>query len=471
MLKAYCKVLSVILLISFTSISQIYLVREGNIYNSWSRIRSADAESWSKMISDDQGSAILNLEFKDNSVYIIGVINTVVYSSSGFLYVSKFTIFGAKEWEFSIKAKISEYIDYLFDSNNNLYLLFRNNKSYLCFVKLSPSGTVLLYKEILKYIDSWQFSLELGQNDSIYIFGKTYYPPQLNILSFSNFGDLLWNISYNVSLQDVYYPFPFHTVKDSKFNFYISLVNNSKYTITKVNSSGALVSQLDYQAPETLMIKNDNLFFVKSYSYYNHSILKINTTGSLIKEVYVSGFTTGDMSFQCINDIFIWDYYSQLKAYDLNLTLKWVFNISEYIPTSHQYYWYRNYIAQDIQNNVYMIQPNDIGDLSILKINGSGYLQSRIIWGGPNDEIVTSLLLDPENNIYFICFYNGYDAWGFPHTYRFLVKNPKDGGVLLLPERIFDARDYFFFSCIGISCIISAIALFSILKSPKKRIK
>jgi hypothetical protein len=154
-------------------------------------------------------------------------------------------------------------------------------------------------------------------------------------------------------------------------------------------------------------------------------------------------------------------------CYDVNLNYKWNYNLSDHvIPT----YFSRIDFARDSHGNFYILQDNNVGDISLLKINSTGKYISQILWGGPNNELLGNLIVDSENNIYFICICEYYSFWGEKLRYTILVKNPVNGGSPPEPGRDLDIHDYFLFSVVGIACIISPIALLSILRSKKKRI-
>ena len=156
-----------------------------------------------------------------------------------------------------------------------------------------------------------------------------------------------------------------------------------------------------------------------------------------------------------------------ILCYDLNLNLKWNFSLSDYI-THH--WMLKTFLAKDSHDNVYIIQNNAIGNINLVKISSTGEFLSRIIWGGFFDEKPESLIIDLDNNIYFSCDCEYYNIWRASNVYTILVKNPVNGGTPPEPRRDLGIYDYFLFSVVGIVCIISPIALLSILRSNKKRI-
>jgi hypothetical protein len=157
---------------------------------------------------------------------------------------------------------------------------------------------------------------------------------------------------------------------------------------------------------------------------------------------------------------------SILYCYDLNLNFNWNFNLSDYVVP--RFYLLID-LARDSQGNIYILQTNYFGDISLLKINSTGKFVSQILWGGPNNEFLRNLIVDSENNIYFMCYCEYLAPWSMYREYTIIVKNPIDGGSPPKPEIDLNLFDYFLFSVVGIACIISPVALFSILKNKKKR--
>jgi len=250
---------------------------------------------------------------------------------------------------------------------------------------------------------------------------------------------------------------------------YIPYNNNSLF-LAKINGSGEMLWQIglgDSFHDENLMIDANDTLFLIGNDYDNTRILKINSSGFILKELIIAGFGTYDN--QLFDDALIITRYdlSIFYCYDVNLNYKWNYNLSDHvIPT----YFSRIDFARDSHGNIYILQDNNVGDISLLKINSTGKHISQIVWGGPNNEELGNMIIDSENNIYFICNCEYNSFWGFEILrYTILVKNPVNGGSPPELGRDLDIHDYFLFSVVGIACIISPIALLSILRRNKKR--
>ncbi len=427
----------------------------------------SNSNSWSKIVKDGGSLFEPYCELVNGSLYIIGKMS-LEDNPNKYLYVSNFNTSGIKEWELSIKLDDYCYISYLFDNDNNLFILnIDYSSSKILLIKINSSGALLFSKELSldQYIS--HASLILGENNSLLIFGHYFYPypGRLFIMKFNNAGQFLWNTSF-ISYS---YHIPPYIVTDSEYNMY--LVNNSFCSLSslvKINSSGAIVWQMGLENIKKLIVDSDNNLFILWKNSSTGYILKLNSTGNQIKEILIENFDAYFANIWHLNDLFVFNRYNRLiLCYDLNLDLKWSFSLSDYInPHSHP----QTFLAKDSHDNVYIIQNNEIGNINLVKISSTGEFLSRITWGGILNEKPRSLIIDLDNNIYFSCFCEYFDVWRERYAYNILVKNPVNGGIPPEPIRDLDIRDYFLFSVVGIVCIISPIALLSILRSNKKRI-
>ena len=202
-------------------------------------------------------------------------------------------------------------------------------------------------------------------------------------------------------------------------------------------------------------------------NYSTGYILKLNSTGNQVREILIEDFEHIDAEIWLIGDLFVFNSRTMsILCYDLNLDQKWNFSLSDYI-TPH--FNFLIDLAKDSHDNIYVVQNDNLANINLIKISNSGELLSRIYWGGTSIEEVGYLNIDLDNNIFFICNYIYHNVWNNRYEYAVLVKNPVNGGTHPEVRWDLDERDYFLFSVVGISCIISPIVLLSILRSNKKR--
>ncbi|MBY9019903.1 MAG: hypothetical protein KGD67_02515 [Candidatus Lokiarchaeota archaeon] len=429
----------------------------------------SNSDSWSKIVKEGGWFYPPYCELVNGSLYLIGTLELGDYTNK-YLYISKFNISGIKQWEHSIELGDNSRISYVFDNDNNLFVLneyFSSNN--ISLIKVNSLGAILFSKEFNLDLHNHDVSLVLGDNNSLLIVGQYDqhpYPEKLFIMKFNNAGQFLWNTSFRVD----YYFLPPYIVKDSGYNMYLFFRNNSIYQVAKINSSGAITWQmgLENYDHKFLVDFNDNLYIMGVKNYSTGYILKLNSTGNQIKEILLENFKTYGSEVWYLNDIFVFNRHSMsILCYDLNLEHKWNFSLSDYISPPFNL---QSFLARDSHDNVYIVQNNRLGNINLVKISNTGEFLSRIIWGGFFVVEPGSLNIDFDNNIYFICNCEYSNVWGDQHRFTILVKNPVNGGNPPEPRRDLDIRDYFVFGVVGIACIISPIALLSILRSNKKRI-
>jgi hypothetical protein len=441
----------------------------------------SNSDSWSKIVKEGGWFFPSYCELVNGSLYIIGRLE-LGDNTNRYLYVSKFNTLGIKEWELSIKIDDKSYyshVSYVFDNDNNLFILYNyiylNLTNYIysfntLLIKLNSSGALLFSKEFSPGRYYFNAFLVLADNNSLLIVGSA---TRLFIEKFNNAGQFLWNTSFYID----YTYSPPYIVKDSGCNMYLYFSNNSICHLAKINGSGSIVWQiglpqmgLENEVHKLIIDSNDNLFIMGSKNYTTKCLLKLNSTGNQIKEILIESFYIRGNIWH-LNDLLVYNinkYSMSILCYDLNLDLKWNFSLSDYI-TGH--FYLQTFLAKDSHDNVYIIQNNKLGNINLIKISSTGEFLSRIIWGGFFDEKPESLLIDLDNNIYFSCECECYNVWRERYRYTILVKNPVNGGTPPEPRRDLDLRDYFLFSVVGIACIISPIALLSILRSNKKNKK
>ena len=430
----------------------------------------SNSDSWSKIVKEGGWFYTPYCELVNGSIYVIGKLELEDYTNV-YLHVSNFNKSGIKEWELSIKMERYSYISYVFDSDHNMFILNEYDSSNnISLIKVNSSGAILFSKEFNLDLYNHDVSLVLGENNSLLIVGQYDqhpYPEKLFIMKFNNAGQFLWNTSFIVNS---YYSIPPYIVKDSGYNMYLYFRNNSVYHLAKINNSGAIVWQvgLENEVDRLMVDSNDTLYVMGGMSNSRGYILKLNSTGNQIKARLIENFEAYAEDFWYLNDLLVFNRYTMsILCYDLNLDLKWNFSLSDDIA---HFFYLQILLAKDSHDNVYIIHINELGNIDLVKISSTGEFLSRIIWGGSYTEEPRSLIIDLDDNIYFICNIYFYNVWGAWHRSTILIKNPVNGGAPPEPRRDLDVRDYFIFSVVGIACIISPIALFSILRSNKKRI-
>jgi len=454
MVKVAQKTCLFFFLISSIVFSTVYLTKPPENFDSNNKVKLSGSDSWAKIVKN--GERWSNLELNNNSLYVFG------YSG----HVSKFDTSGTLLWEYPNNINSPNTPFHVFDSNGNLLLLSEKpSQDKLSLIKLSSSGILLYSKNLTLESNSYDTSITLGANNSIVITSYSYMD-KLFIIKLNSNGNLLWNMSISVRS---YYGDPF-IVTDSQYNLYITYYYNNLF-LAKINSSGELQWQIgfdNYFFIESLMIDaNDTLFLIEHFRG-NTYLFKINSSGFILKELAIEDFRTDFSGNRHFDDMLLITRsdFSILCCYDVNFNYIWNFTLSDYIVP----HFYRPIdLARDSHGNIYILQTNNAGDISLLKINSAGKFVSQILWGGPNNEFLRNLIVDSENNIYFMCYCEYLDAWSIQQRYHVIVKNPIDGGSPPRPEIDLNIFDYFLFSVVGIACIISLVALLSILKRHKKR--
>ena len=450
MTKVVQKICLIFFLISSIIFSTVYLVEPSENYDSDNKVKLSDSDSWTKIVKN--GGRWSTLEIYNNSLY--------VFRNPG--YVSKFDTSGFMLWEYTTNLETHSHV---FDSKGHILILFEKaSQDELLIIKLSSSGKLLYSKNILVGGYIHNTLITLGVNNSMIITGhsSTF---ELLIFKLNSNGDLLWNKTVSINS---FWSFPF-IVSDSKYNLYIPYDNNS-LSLAKINGSGELQWKIglgDLHPHANLMIDANDTLFLIGTDDENTSIFKINSSGFILKELKIDDFVIGNSWH--FDDILVIKkrYTSELYCCDVNLNYKWNYNLSDHV-ISH--FANRVDLARDLQGNIYILQTSYVGDISLLKINSAGIYVSQIIWGGPENEFQGNLIIDSENNLYFICYCDYFDTWGLWQTYMIMVKNPADGGLPPKPEINLTLYDYLLFSVFGISCIISLKVLIPILRSNKKRI-
>ena len=431
-------------------------------------VGSSSSDFWSKIVKEGRFFPLPYCELVNGSLYVIGRLE-LDDGPSRYIYVSKFNTSGHKEWEFSVDVGYTTRISYVFDDDNNLFIL--KNAYYssdnVLLIKLNSSGALLFLKEF--NLNLYDASLVLGENNSVLIVEKFYEhpnPDRFFILKFNNDGQFLWNITY---YNEYDYNFPYIWT-DFEHNIYLYFKNNSLYHLAKINGSGSILWQksIGDRLENLIVDSNDNIYITGSKNYSTGYILKLNSTGNQVREILIEDFSYYDGEIWLIDDLFVFNSRTMsILCFDLNLDQKWNFSLSDYI-TPH--YYFLPDLAKDSHDNIYIVQLDRLANINLVKISNTGEFLSLIYWGGISVEEVGFLHVDSDINIYFICNCEYSNFWGDQHRYTVIVKNPVNGGTPPEVRWDLDERDYFLFSVVGIACIISLIVFISILRSNKKRI-
>jgi hypothetical protein len=442
-------------------------------------ISSSNSDSWSKIVKEDRGLYFSRCELVNDSLYIIGefnLYNSIQHSYIEYLYVSKLDLSGNKEWERSFRLNNSHQISYVFDNDDNLIIISENCCSdKMLIIKLNSSG-ILLFSNILS-LNMYELSIVLGENNTFLIAGEytTSYPAGiLRIIQFNTTGQIIRETTLRIETEA-----DFGIVKASANNLYLYFMNNSIFKVAKLNEFGAIVWQTSIENIDLSSIfqlnlivdSDDNLFIFASKNYTIGFILKINSTGQKIKEVLVGHY---DIFSKIVHfgDLVMYNFSNEtVLCFDLDLDLKWKLPLSAYINPRWNSW---RLLAEDSQGNVFFIQDNTERDLDLVKISSSGDLMSKFTWGGRFEEKPNDLVIDLDDNIYFVCLCEGQNRWNDVYQnefirYTVLTKNPVYGGYPPSPKVILDFRDYFLFSVLGISSLIALVVLIFIVRKRKDR--
>ncbi len=432
---------------------------EDNIQND--PLGLSNSDSWSKIVKEGAWFNRYYCELFNDSIYVIGSLQLEL-NRDNYLYVSKYNSSGTKEWE--ILIEIGSYLDhiaYIFDNDSNISILYQTGYSKELFlIKLDSSGALLFSNEI--NLNLYGPYLVLGEDNSLIIF--SIYSGKIFIMKYNKFGQFLWNNSFII---DSSYNYP-SNVRVSRDKIYLSYKNNSLYYVAKFNGSGAIEWQqnIENEIKMFLLDANSDIVVVEEKDDSTAYLTKLNSSGIQIKTLLIEDYEWYSVMIWSFNDLLLYNENSKsVMCYDINLNLKWNYSSSHYLS----FYWLF-IIAQDSDDCVYIIQEGGSGYVHFVKINNTGGFLSEYRWGGGVVGQLRSLKIDLDNNLYLMCNCEHYNIWNNRIIYTVLVKNPLNGGIPPEPRTVLDERDYLLFSIIGVSCIISLIALISILRINKKRI-
>lgn len=457
--KQYILVIITFLLLSNFNLKQLIL---SSNYSDNIDIDLENEDSWSVLIKPNESTSFPILKTLNDSFYI----GYRIYSSD-IAYIAKYDGSGTCLWENRLTDV--DLLDFNFDSKSNLYVLARFDSNYI----LSKFNVL---RELLwfKILDSnyYIFSFKVDLNDSIYISGFNYTNEKAFLLKFNHSGNLLWNIKLDAYCLMIEI--------DSNNCVYLC---GSRY-LFKYNSSGSMIwyKQLDINA-NRLKVYSDENIIVSGYTelpdyLYDLWLLKLNSSGNIAYKTNILNCTDFN-NFQIffLDNIYIYAdilliregksviHGPFLLKFDPNLNFCWNFSLADYNV--------RSSYATTLSLDIGITSHQDIaiiyntyrasGDIGILKLNSSGQVITNYFWGGSYYDRINAIAIDSQDNLYMLCTCEYVDIWGSHKEQIIFVKNPLPNGSPPAYQKI-DYRDIYIFSFFGVSCVLSVIALVSILK-------
>ncbi|MFX0018155.1 MAG: hypothetical protein ACFFAK_05675 [Promethearchaeota archaeon] len=473
--KGYILIISLLLLSNF-NLKQLIL---SSNYSDSIDIDLENEDSWSVLIKPNESPAFPILKTINDSFYI----GYSIYSSD-IAYVAKYDESGTNLWENRLTDV--DLLDFNFDSKSNLYVLAKLIDRNYILLKFNILRELLWSKILDSGYEIYSFKVDL--NDSIYISGTNYTNPKAFLLKFNPSGNLVWN-----KTLDAYNKTNFAKIEiDSNNCVYLC---GSRY-LFKYNSSGSMIwyKQLDITARfYGLKVYSDENIIVNGYTElpdhkYDLWLLKLNSLGNI---TYQTNFlnNTGHNSLQnfqifFFDNIYIYTdipliregnyiIYSEqfLLKFDPNLSFCWNFSLADY---NVRWGAYVTPLSLDIgvtsHQDICIIYNTyrESGDIGVLKLNSSGQIITNYFWGGSYYDYINAIAIDSQDNFYMLCTCEYVTDWNIHEDRIVFVKNPKPNGKPP-PYQQIDYRDIYIFSFLGITSIISIIAIIFILRVSKSR--
>ena len=447
-----------------------------------------DTDSWSRIIKLGRRLYNPSIELIGNNSYVIGNLGEIYTEFD--VYLAKFNSSGVKLWEHAWGGPEFNHIkDYVFDSENNLYILGLNTNYYLPYsgsifmLKYNSTGNLLWSITIDPSGSNYYeiFSIQIDLNDSIYISSltTTYPNSTLCITKLSTSGNITWSEEIEMNYQY----FDFYSLNmqiDSVGNVYLFGDGYSfNLLLLKLNSSGSIQwsyewGELEFGSHLKLDVDGNVIAIGIScteYSNYDIWIMKINSSGNQTKKVIIKSFGAYGVGLpnyevQFLDNIFVLTEYF-LYEYNYSLDSKWKFHIEHFL----QIYEIQGFnLVINSQNEMYFFYYTH-GDIAILKFNSSGLLLSDFNWGGSYNDILHSVRIDSQDNLYMLCTIEYADIWKDISLLSILVKNPKCDGKPPHIDHQVDDRDIFVFSLLSVMCFVSVILVFNTLKPVFKKLR
>ncbi|MFX1235771.1 MAG: hypothetical protein ACFFBY_14660 [Promethearchaeota archaeon] len=380
---------------------------------------NAAEESWIIQLDHDGR----NMAFDSNNcIYIAGWSNLIKYNTSGI-----------QLWNKGLNGILDEPIIKT-DSTNNVYLAGYYENQTLSWnwtiFKFNSMGDLLWQKVFgqvnIRFITDFAVDLE----DHVYIYGLLT-SDNLFVIKFNKTGSQLWFHEFEaIGLFDE----SSNILIDSNYNIIISgssLVDIINYTsidwVRSYNGSRDLQWSITYDCTSFPILELDSLNNVISIAStcYELDLIKYDNFGNSV-----------------------WNY--SLKSQFLNM-------MAYHGPAPTMKHLY--HLTLDSSDNIYIgwdiAIPDDIytSDVLLIKINSSGSFKWYLTWGGPNDDYLGKIGADFDSNIYIL-------------TGNCLIKNPVNNNKSLVGANLWN----FYFILFGISCFVSLISLYFIIR-PKIRRK
>lgn len=469
--------LIVFLMIFVISLYQVYSY---TAYDTNINLKSDDnTDSWCRKIKDDPQLYRSFIEIINNYTYVIGSIGE--YFTSDDIYLAKFDSSGAKVWEQTWDGGKYDYIKgYVIDSDNNIYVAGISSIGYPGFVgsisllKYNTTGN-LLWSQTLDPLGVDRYSLcsiQTDLNNSIYIssIADNYSNNTAIITKINSSGEIFWTheIDMGDKMED------FSTQIDSIGNIYLIYEGNYGFnsTLLKINASGSIQWEYDLgedEDPYKMEIDFEDNVILTSVDYigssqYNLYLMKINSTGNLLKKIFFD-YETRNYEVWFLDNIFVL-LGSSLFEYNYSLDSKWNFTFGTNIIMEVRGKFYFG-ITSD--QKMYLVHYH-WGDgyssiITILRFNRSGTILSKYNWGGSYHIHSFDTSIDSRDNLYMVCSMSYINVWKDKIALTFLVKNPKIDAIAVYLDQIIESSEIFLFSVLGISCILSLSLVFMTLKS------
>jgi len=438
-----------------------------------------NTKSWSRIIKFGKEVHSPSIEFIDNFTYIIGKIGESYIDYD--IYIAKFNSSGAKLWEQTWGgSEFNHIIDYIVDSDNNLYLLGITNTFFLAhggdifLLKYNTTGNLLWEKTIDLYSSRYYDTLSINAdlNDSIYIsciVSNSTYEKTL-IIKIDASGDVLWTQEIKLNNQ----PNQLMTRIDSVGDIYLyGKGYDLNLFLLKVNSSGSVLWYHEWGESESgyhIKLDLDDNIIVTGISYDSGItdawVMKINSSGSLTKKIICNsfnGFRLPKFEVWFLDNIYVLARSSFL-AYNYSLNSKWNFTFGSDIPIGES--WNFNFGITTQQEKYFSYLYRD--EIYILSFTSSGDIISNFKWGGSYYDYLYEIGIDSQDNLYLLCTIMYVNIWKEPTHLTMLVKNPRSDGKAPQLDRLIDDRDIFVFSLLSVLSFISVVFIYKTLK-PKLR--
>jgi len=458
-------------------ITSLYQGYSYTAYNTSLNLNSDDnTDSWYRKVKEGPQLYASFIEIINNHTYLIGSVGE--YFTSDDIYLAKFDSSGTKVWEQTWDGGRYDYIKgYVIDSDNNIYITGISSLTEFWHPRLSGSIFILKYNITGNLlwsktldplgIDRYALrSIQTDLNNSIYISSITdNYPNNTVIITKVNSsGNIFWTQEIDIvdRLED------FSTKIDSIGNIYLIYARDYDFnsTLLKINASGSIQWEYDLGKdvyPYKMEIDFEDNVILMSVEYvgssqYNLYLMKINSTGNLIKKIFVD-YEAQNYEVWFLDNIFLL-VGSSLFEYNYSLDSKW--NVTFGNNTIMDEFGSFNFGITSNQK-MYIIHDR-YREITILEFNRSGTILSKFNWGGSYYFQTIDANIDTYDNLYMVCTIRYVNIWRELTALSFLIKNPKNDAIAIYLDQIIEDGEIFLFSILGISCFLSLILIIMTLK-------